>query len=95
MKNDEAFRSGAPPLKSTRCERKGRIAEWWIKMERVGHRWSTVHQASRFTGLQIELARRNIGERVQGAYRDVQVRSVRRQSFLPHFDQKGQDGSSW
>lgn len=65
-------------------------------MEKVGtgHRWSTVHQASRFTGLQIELARRNIGGRVQGAYRNLQVRGVRGQPFLSHSDRKGQDGSS-
>lgn len=77
---------------------KGRVglADRWIKMEMVerGVRWSTVHQASRFTGLQIELARRNIGGRVQGAYRDLQVRGVRGQPFLPHYDRKGQDGSS-
>lgn len=65
-------------------------------MERVErwHRWSMVHQASRFTGLQIELARRNIGEPVQRAHWEVQVRGVRGQSYLPHSDQRGQDGSS-
>lgn len=73
------------------------MVEWRIVGNREGgmeaHRWSAVHQPSRFTGLQIELARRNIGERVQEPYRDVQMRGVRRH-YLPHFDRKGQDGSS-
>lgn len=54
----------------------------------------TVHQASRFTDFQIEHARRDIGERVQEADRMVQVRSIRQQPFLSHYDRKDQDGSS-
>jgi hypothetical protein len=45
-----------------------------------------------FTGLQIEHARRDAGERVQDPHGHVQVRGVRRQPFVPHPDRKGQDG---
>jgi len=94
-KNDETFRSRRTV--KTRLREKGidRRVQDQNGEGGTGHRWSTVHQASRFTDLQIEHVRRNIGGRVQRAYRDLQVRGVRKQPFLSHHDRKGQYGGSW
>ena len=46
------------------------------------------------TGLQIELARRDVGRRVEEPDRVVHVRGVRRKPFVPHDDQESPNGSS-